>query len=80
MKMQSLDELRRKKWEAMQKPIGRPKPAAAPTPVKNDDHAKRHAYAEAMAQKADPHYEMSDRPTSTRGHKVYEEHYRNYKG
>lgn len=35
-------------------------------------HADRfHHMAEAEAQKADPHYEMADRPHMTKGSKVY---------
>lgn len=35
-------------------------------------NTKKEAMAEKMAYKADPHWDNADRPSLTKGHKIYE--------
>ena len=76
-----LEAIRKKVREKMQKPIHnrheKPKKKKEPLITKHKD--KHHHIAQSLSEKADPHWEMADRPHLTRGHKVYEDYMKNHK-
>lgn len=67
----------KKKEIAKKMTVVYPEKKKEPKITRHEDRG--HHIAEAAAQKADPHYEMSDRPHTTKGSKVYNETLAKYK-